>query len=1171
MSSTTPSPSLVLEAFDTLGPPGTPVTTTEVADKFDCTARTIYNKLEALVEEETLETKKVGARGRIWWQPLDTIPVKTAVSYSDRSRSVPRNHSKENLSSIQPELPRSERLYQEIFNEIFQFVGVLKPDGTLLEANDAALSFGGFDREDAVGKPFWDAPWWQLSEHTQSQLKTAIDRAADGEFVRYDVEVQGAERTAIIDFSLRPVTDDQGAVTFLIPEGRDITGLKRREYRLEQQRDEFEAELAEIFERISDGFIGLDENFRFTYINDHAESLTEIEESSVRGHDIRETITVTDKFETAIQEALEGQEQISIEEYYEPFNAWFETTVYPSDTGVSVYFRDITERKQRDQQLEQYQTIVETVTDGIIIVDTDSRIQAANEALVEMTSYSRESLIGAPASLIRPDDLSPVMNQVQTSLDSGTKAEIVETMIQPADADPFPSVTHFSHISLKDGTPGRVGVIRDVSVQLEQEQALEESERRYRTLVENSPDMIDTLNSEGTLLDVNQRLCKELGYTEAELVGKGIWEIDQSINADGVGDLLSDLSVDEPITFDARYQRRDGSTFPVEVNLVRLDLIGQDRFIAISRDISERLKREEELGDRIYQQEIVTEISNHALEGGDLDRLMLEAVEFVAEALDNDYCKVLDLDAEAEELLLRQGIGWDEGIAGSATVSSIEDESQAALTLASHQPIKVEDLDTETRFSGPELLTSHGVRSGISTIIGSHENPWGILGTHDTESKEISDYDVNFVQSVANILATAINRKRREQTLHHQREQLRELNNINEVVLEITDAVINQPTREEIEDIVCKRLAEADSYEFAWIGEIDIHTQTVTSRTEAGVTGYLENMTISVRADDPKGQGPGGKAARTKQMQVIHDAFENPEFEPFHDHADQYDYRSVAAIPISYEGTLYGLLGVYANRPAAFDGEVHDVITRLGEIVGHAIAATEHKQALMSPELTEIQYVISNILDSMDIRSDNTGTIRFNRVVPIGDDTFLEYGTVDEEAIEILEIIVDQNPHAEEVTITNRGAGTVSQFELRESEPPIISNVASCGGHLQQTKIENGDLHMTIHLPTTVSARPIIDVIHETYPTATLMARRQIKRSEDTLSQIHRTYTEDLTERQRSALETAVYSGFFEWPRNASGADLADSLGISAPTFHQHLRLAQKKVFESLLLYPSTE
>ncbi|OIB57340.1 hypothetical protein BBD46_02320 [Natrialba sp. SSL1] len=182
--------------------------------------------------------------------------------------------------------------------------------------------------------------------------------------------------------------------------------------------------------------------------------------------------------------------------------------------------------------------------------------------------------------------------------------------------------------------------------------------------------------------------------------------------------------------------------------------------------------RTRQLKRRANQQDAVAELGQIALETDDLDDLMYEAARKVADALDNDYCKVLDLDPENEELLLRQGVGWKEGITGEATVSSVEAASQAAYTLANNHPIIVEDLETETRFSGPELLTSHDVHSGISTIIGPFNEPWGILGTHDTVRKEFTEEDVNFVQSVANILAEAIEQAEKEQQLRERQAQL---------------------------------------------------------------------------------------------------------------------------------------------------------------------------------------------------------------------------------------------------------------------------------------------------------------------------------------------------------------------------------------------------------------
>ncbi|MEH1920340.1 PAS domain S-box protein [Nostoc sp.] len=121
-------------------------------------------------------------------------------------------------------LHQSERRFCAIFNNTFQFTGLLTPDGILLEANQTALSFGGLKLEDVIDRPFWEAHWWTISPQTQEELQQAIAHAAQGEFVRYEVDVLGANnRVATIDFSLRPLLDETGQVILLIPEGRDIT------------------------------------------------------------------------------------------------------------------------------------------------------------------------------------------------------------------------------------------------------------------------------------------------------------------------------------------------------------------------------------------------------------------------------------------------------------------------------------------------------------------------------------------------------------------------------------------------------------------------------------------------------------------------------------------------------------------------------------------------------------------------------------------------------------------------------------------------------------------------------------------------------------------------------------------------------------------------------------
>ncbi len=136
----------------------------------------------------------------------------------------------------------SERHLRNVLDSLFAYVGVLTPDGILLEANKPALQDAGLTPEDVIGKPFEEAYWWSHAPETQAQLRDAIQRAARGERSRYDARIRLAENHFItIDFMLAPMLDEQGKVTHLIPSGIDITERQRAEEELQNTANKLQA------------------------------------------------------------------------------------------------------------------------------------------------------------------------------------------------------------------------------------------------------------------------------------------------------------------------------------------------------------------------------------------------------------------------------------------------------------------------------------------------------------------------------------------------------------------------------------------------------------------------------------------------------------------------------------------------------------------------------------------------------------------------------------------------------------------------------------------------------------------------------------------------------------------------------------------------------------------
>jgi PAS domain S-box-containing protein len=172
-------------------------------------------------------------------------------------RLVQRKRSEEALRE-------SERKMKAVFDQTFQLMGLMTPDGTLIEANRTAIQFAGVSEADVLGKLFWETVWWAHSEPLQLEIREAVAKAARGEFVRLEVTHRGADgRLHWLDFSLKPVRDEAGAVVWLIPESRDITEMKEAENALREVKENFRA----LADNASDAIFILRADRTIQYVN----------------------------------------------------------------------------------------------------------------------------------------------------------------------------------------------------------------------------------------------------------------------------------------------------------------------------------------------------------------------------------------------------------------------------------------------------------------------------------------------------------------------------------------------------------------------------------------------------------------------------------------------------------------------------------------------------------------------------------------------------------------------------------------------------------------------------------------------------------------------------------------------------------------------------------------
>jgi PAS domain S-box-containing protein len=252
----------------------------------------------------------------------------------------------------------TERRYDAIFNQTYQFTGLLDPDGTVLEANETALEFGGTTLDDVVGKPAWETAWFD--DDGRETVRTLVDRASDGEFVRAELVLQGADRVTTVDYSIKPITDADGTVVLLVPEARDITELKAREEELRQQR-ELLGQIQTIaavggweVDRRTEGVQWTSELYRIHGVSSDYEPTVE---DGIQFYHPDDRATIRDAFERCITEGEGYDLELRIVTTDDEVRwvrtlgrPWYEDDVL---VGVRGAFQDITERKRDDRELRR--------------------------------------------------------------------------------------------------------------------------------------------------------------------------------------------------------------------------------------------------------------------------------------------------------------------------------------------------------------------------------------------------------------------------------------------------------------------------------------------------------------------------------------------------------------------------------------------------------------------------------------------------------------------------------------------------------------------------------------------------------------------------------------------------------------------------------------------------
>jgi len=444
--------------------------------------------------------------------------------------------------------------------------------------------------------------------------------------------------------------------------------------------------------------------------------------------------------------------------------------------GAVITLVDIDQIKRSAEGLRRLATVVRDSNDAITVHRFDGKILSWNRGAEEMYGYSEVEALAMNTADLLPEDLRDRTRDFVSKLASENTLESFETKRLTKDGRVL-EVWLTTTILVDDaGIPEAIATTeRDITERKHAEERLREesaqagqklhwSEARNRSIVETAIEGIITIDGKGLVESSNSAARKIFGYEAAEVIGENVKMLmPQPYQEEHDGYLAHYLKTGEKkiigIGREVVGQRKDGSTFPMDLSVSEIHDGESHGFTGIVRDITERKQAESALRTRVRQQAIVADLGGKALLGAEPEELMDQAALRVTENLDVEMCKILELLPGGQKLLLRSGVGWKDGLVRNETVGA-DLHSQAGYTLISNEPVIVDDLSKETRFTSPSLLLDHEVVSGISVVIRGESRPFGILGAHTTKHPKFTREDVYFLEGVANVLGEALTNKR---------------------------------------------------------------------------------------------------------------------------------------------------------------------------------------------------------------------------------------------------------------------------------------------------------------------------------------------------------------------------------------------------------------------------
>ena len=449
-------------------------------------------------------------------------------------------------------------------------------------------------------------------------------------------------------------------------------------------------------------------------------------------------------------------------------------------------------------------------------------------------------------------------------------------------------------------------------------------------------------------------------------------------------------------------------------------------------------------------------------------------------------------------------------------------------------------------------VETNDIRSAMYYPVGVH----GTISVGAVDAAAFDETDEQVLALLATAAAAAFTRAKREREVREAREHVETvLERVNGLIENTIEVLVEATTRDELAEGVVEQLAAADPYTFAWMGQPDVASDTISP---SAWTGVADLPMAGVSFDTS--EGVVGDAYTAETSQVRQAVGEDEQWAAI---VEDRPATSMMIVPLVYKDTSYGVLAVMSDESDAFDEREQVVLGALGRAVANAINAVERGRILDANEIIELEFAIDDpgLLFSRLSRAANC-TVRAAGTDYRSDGTLQVYLTAEGvDGEELLRVAREDDAVQEAKLIADHDDGCLIELIVTES---LVATVSEYGAVPRNVVASEGQARFTVELPYEAEARELYDLVEAQYPGTDLVGYHEHERPVETRQEFRAALADRFTDRQETALRTAFLGGFFEWPRQIDGNELAEAMDISRPTYHQHLRAAQQKVLEEL-------